>query len=129
MHEKYDAVVVGGGPAGSIAAKTLAAAGVNTGLVDKDHKRIKPCGGATPSRSFEEFDLSPNEIVKKILTISTFSPRGDKTQVSLDGGYLALVERGPFDNSLRKKAEKAGTDLIEAEFLRIKEWQGPVCIT
>lgn len=65
MADKYNAVVVDGGPSGSIAAKTLAAGGVKVLLVEKNFKRIKPCGGATPSRSFEEFDLHLNEKAKK----------------------------------------------------------------
>lgn len=53
----YDVIVVGGGPSGSIAARTLAKAGVKVLLIDKDFRRVKPCGGATPSKSFEEFNL------------------------------------------------------------------------
>ncbi len=50
MADKYSAVVVGGGPSGSIVAKTLAAGGVKYLLAGKNFKHIKPCGGATSSR-------------------------------------------------------------------------------
>lgn len=126
---KYDVVVVGGGPAGSIAARTLAKAGVKVLLIERNLKWIKPCGGATPSVSFEEFNLPEREIIKRINTISAISPEGFRVDVPLKGGYLAMIERGSFDSSLRRQAEEAGADLIEAEFLQVKEIQKKVCIT
>ena len=43
----YDAVIVGGGPAGATAANDLARAGFKVALLDRAG-RIKPCGGAIP---------------------------------------------------------------------------------
>lgn len=124
--DKYDVVVVGGGPSGSIAARTLAASGAKVLLVEKDFKRDKPCGGATPSISFEEFNLPKNEIAKKIKTISTISPKGFRIDVSVKDGYIAMVERETFDGSLRRQAEDSGADLIEAEpqNLRVQRFKG-----
>lgn len=73
MADKYNAVAVGGGPSDSIAAKILAVGSVKVLLAGKNFKRIKPCGGATPSRSFEEFDLPLNEKAKKIKYLATIN--------------------------------------------------------
>jgi geranylgeranyl reductase len=129
MNNAYDAVVVGGGPSGAIAAKTLAAAGVKVSLLEKSFKRKKPCGGATPAKSFEEFKLPQKEITRKIDVLSSISPYGQRLDISLDGGYIAMVERGSFDESLRKQAGEAGAEVMEAEFIDVKETQEKLCVT
>jgi geranylgeranyl reductase len=129
MPDIYDVIVVGGGPSGSVAARTLAAAGVKVFLIERNLKRVKSCGGATPSKSFEEFNIPQKVIGRKIETVSTISPSGDRIDQPLNSGYLAMVERDAFDHSLRKQAEKAGADLTEAEFLGIKEAGQKICIT
>ncbi len=129
MSTLYDVVVVGGGPSGALAARTLAAAGVKVSLVEKSFKRIKPCGGATPSKTFEEFNLSRKEIVRKIKTLSTVSPRGNRFDITLKNGYIAMVQRETFDHAIRKQAEEAGADLREAEFIRINDEHKKISIT
>lgn len=53
----YDVIVVGGGPAGSATAFTLAKAGLRTCLVDKQcFPREKLCGGLVTTRSKKVFD-------------------------------------------------------------------------
>jgi geranylgeranyl reductase len=121
MYERYDVVVIGGGPSGSMAAKTLAQAGAKVCILERSFKQVKPCGGATPSISFEEFDLPRQEIVKEIREISTISPQGHKINVLLNNGYLAMVERESFDNTLRKRAEDSGAHLMEAEFIGFRD--------
>lgn len=57
MTQRYEAVVVGGGPAGSAAAYTLAAAGKKVCLIDKaDFPRDKLCGGGLTFRSKRAFE-------------------------------------------------------------------------
>ena len=127
--DKYNVIVVGGGPSGSIAARTLAQAGVKVLLIDKDFRRVKPCGGATPSKSFEEFNLPLSAISREIKVVSVISPLGYRIDKPLNGGYFAMVQRGMFDRSLREQAQKAGGDLAEAEFLRIRQAGRKIHIT
>ncbi|HCC68537.1 MAG TPA: geranylgeranyl diphosphate reductase, partial [Nitrospiraceae bacterium] len=114
-------VVAGGGPSGSIAAKNLAPSNINVYLVEKDVKRIKPCGGGIPSRAFEEFNLPVSATYREVKTISVISPKGLRVDMPLEGGPLLMVEREIFDRNLRDIAEKAGARLIEAEITSVEK--------
>lgn len=116
----YDVIVAGGGPSGSIAARILATSGAKVLLIEKDLKRIKPCGGATPLVSFDEFNIPRAWITRKINTLSAISPKGVRVDLSLKGESIAMVERGVFDNALRRQAEESGAEIIEAELQRLK---------
>ena len=59
---RYDAIVVGAGPAGSYAAYLLAKQGAAVALLDRSSfPRDKPCGGALSRKALDlvDFDLSP----------------------------------------------------------------------
>lgn len=127
--DKYDVVIAGGGPAGSVAARTLAAHGVKVLLVEKDLKRVKPCGGAVPSVAFEEFNLPEEQITKKIKTLSIISPAGFRIDTYIKNGYIALVERGALDSFLRRQAVESGADLLEAELCRAEARGGENFLT
>ena len=60
--ERFDAVVIGAGPAGSTAAYRLATRGCRVLLVDRARfPRDKPCGGGLTDRAVGQipFDVSP----------------------------------------------------------------------
>ncbi|NJA90251.1 FAD-dependent oxidoreductase, partial [Rhodocyclus tenuis] len=56
QNDIYDAVIIGGGPAGATATNDLAKAGRRVLLLERGG-RIKPCGGAIPPQALKEFDL------------------------------------------------------------------------
>ncbi len=56
---KYDAIVVGAGPAGCAAAYDLAAAGRSVLLLDRCHfPRLKPCAGALTVKTLKALRYS-----------------------------------------------------------------------
>ncbi|SPJ23017.1 geranylgeranyl diphosphate reductase [Palleronia abyssalis] len=115
----YDVVVIGGGPSGAIAAEDLAKAGHKVALLDKAG-RIKPCGGAIPPRLIADFDIPDDQIVAKISTARMISPTGRAVDIPIENGFVGMVDRGPFDEYLRKRAAAAGAVRVTGQFLRIE---------
>ncbi len=115
------ALIIGGGPAGSTAARVLAGNGIDTLLVERDFSSVKPCGGGIPTTAFHELGIPEYAIKRRVNTISVFSPKGEKVDIRLGGGSIAIVERGDFDRVLRAEAERSGARILEARFTHFEE--------
>jgi len=105
----YDAVVVGGGPAGATAAQTLAETGASVLLIDKPG-RIKPCGGAVPPKLIREYKIPDSQIVARTRGARILAPSGNEVDMPIGEGYVGMVDREHFDEFLRERAESAGAD-------------------
>ena len=105
----YDAVVVGGGPAGATAATELARAGKSVVLLDRAG-RIKPCGGAIPPRLIRDFDIPHELLCAQIRSARIVSPTDRKVDMPIDGGFVGMVNREVFDEFLRSRAATEGAE-------------------
>jgi len=118
--DRYDAVVVGGGPSGATAAHDLAVAGHSVLLLDRAG-RDKPCGGAVPPRLLEEFQVPESVLVNRVDTARILSPRGRTVDIPVGDGFVGMVDRGPFDEWLRTRAEAAGATRVTGHFQELEE--------
>lgn len=118
-----EVLVVGGGPAGSTAARLLAEKGIETVLIEKDLTFNKPCGGGIPSAGLKEFNILnklQNQIPFNIVTkVKIFPPFSEPIEVSLQGGEILIFNRQSFDSFMRNLAEKSGVKIIEGELINI----------
>lgn len=118
LRQQYDAVVVGGGPSGAIAAWDLARRGYSVLLMDRAG-RIKPCGGAIPPKLIEEFEIPDHLLVARIRSARMVAPSGKHVDMPIEGGFVGMVDRGPFDEWLRERAERAGAERCRGVFLGV----------
>jgi len=113
--------IVGGGPAGSVCALTLARAGVRTLLFERDCAREKPCGGGLTRRAFKEWpelaDLKLNW--REVHDFRLVGPSGRVADLALDEP-VCILARNELDGALRREAIKAGAALLEEPARAIK---------
>ena len=110
-------LVVGAGPAGATAARTLAAAGLPVCLLDRSSfPRNKPCGGGISARVLTRFPyLQP--ALRRITThtvarLHLEGPDGHSTVIESDGPAALLIRRVEYDALLVSLAVEAGATLV-----------------
>jgi flavin-dependent dehydrogenase len=115
---RWDAVVVGAGPAGATAARELARRGASTLLVDKAaFPRYKVCGCCLNPRSLRLLEAAGlGGLVAKLggvpLTRVRLAARGAHADVPMPVG--AAVSREAFDAALVGAAVAAGAEFLPA---------------
>ena len=115
VEASYDAIVVGGGPAGATAANDLARRGRKVALLDKAG-RIKPCGGAIPPRLIRDFEIPDYLLKARVNMARMISPADQKVDMPIKGGFVGMVDRQDFDEWLRQRAAQSGATRYEGAY-------------
>jgi digeranylgeranylglycerophospholipid reductase len=119
MKNNYDIIVVGAGPAGSMAARFAAEQGVSVLMLEKDRDVGYPvrCGEASSKAGIEEF-ISSNDkwIAAKICKFSFNSPDGNEAVLNFDYPVYVL-ERRIFDYELARTAADAGAEILTRTYV------------
>ena len=113
-----DVIVAGAGPAGAVAARTLAAAGIRVLLVDKAaFPRNKPCGGGISVRALARFPWLGAALegidVHWVSRLHLEGPDGSVLEMASADPSMMLIRRVEFDHALVREAQRAGATLCE----------------
>ena len=107
--EVVDVAVIGGGPAGSSAAREAAERGLSVILFDHAHPRRKACGGGLPVKGIEWMDAPESSIECEMSSIS-FTLNKTKLKIPVSKGKL--IRRDDWDFYLYNRAKEAGAGHI-----------------
>ena len=113
--------ILGGGPAGSLAAERLARAGVRTLLFDEKLAWEKPCGGGLTYKAYHTYPfLLENDTPKKFVTDTVLAaPEAGSARLALDHP-LVIYSRFDLNNLLLRRAEEAGAQIEKTRVLGVE---------
>src|SRR5581483_4390027 len=113
--QRYDALVVGGGPAGSTTAFRLAAAGATVLLVDRARfPRDKPCGGGLTVRAVRRCPVDPAPVVEEEVDLVELRFRyGDAVVRRARAPVILMTQRRRLDAFLLDAARERGVEVRE----------------
>jgi geranylgeranyl reductase family protein len=109
---RFDAIVVGAGPAGSATAIRLARGGAKVLLLDRARfPRDKPCGGGLTGRAVRELPVDVTPVVEDVVRALEVRLRYRKRFVRRSAAPLVLMtQRRRLDAFLGEQAAEAGAD-------------------
>ena len=121
----FEAIVAGGGPAGATAAAELARLGRRVLLLEREN-RIKPCGGAIPTRLIRDFSVPPHLLAGRATSARVVAPSGGNVVMPIENGFVGMVDRETFDPWLREGARQGGADYAAGTLLGAETVEGGV---
>ncbi|MDF1557257.1 MAG: NAD(P)/FAD-dependent oxidoreductase [ANME-2 cluster archaeon] len=118
MKDRYDVIVVGAGPGGSMTAKTAALEGLDVLLIEKRQQIGDPvrCAEGVNKEYLKEYiEPDPAWISAEVKGSKIYSPDGTMIEMSeeLSGAEVGYVlERKVFDRALARDAALAGAEVM-----------------
>ena len=121
MNKKYDIIVVGGGPTGSMAAMTAAKLGASVCVLEKTRDIGSPvrCGEAVGHGGLVQF-MQPksNWIASKIMSIKLVSPNSKEVDINFSKETGYILNRKVFDYDLSKMSVDCGANVFTKAYVK-----------
>ena len=121
LQNKYDIVVVGGGPAGSMAAWEAAKVGVSVCMLEKDRDIGYPvrCGEAAGESGLRQFvEIENSWIAEKITSVKLVSPNLTSVDIDFAAETGYILNRRIFDYDLSRHAANAGAEVYTKAYVK-----------
>src|SRR5947207_1962853 len=110
--KQFDVLIVGAGPAGSLAAERLARGGARVALFDgRPIGEPKACGGGVTAKALKAWPHLLNAVGRTVNELEMYSPAGKRLHMKLDEPF-AIYSRVAFDSYLRDLARDAGAEVV-----------------
>lgn len=131
MKSEYDVIVVGAGPAGSVAAGTAAGHGLDVLLIEKRQEigdPVRCAEGISADRLLEFVKADPRWICAEIYGARLYAPDGTKMELSDKRPVGYVLERKIFDRALAGSAASMGAEVrSKTQAISLIKEDGLVC--
>ncbi|HET8686243.1 MAG TPA: digeranylgeranylglycerophospholipid reductase [Methanosarcina sp.] len=117
MKDRYDVLVIGAGPAGSIAARTAAEKGLDVLLIEKRQEigdPVRCAEGVNKEYLKKHVEVDKRWICADLKASFIYAPDGTRIEMAeeISGGEVGYVlERKVFDRALAEQAADAGAEV------------------
>ncbi|MGC9364147.1 MAG: geranylgeranyl reductase family protein [Fidelibacterota bacterium] len=121
MKQHYDIAIVGGGPAGSTAARFAAGQGAAVVLLEKDREIGVPvrCAEGIGEDTLAKYvGIDPSWIVSRITAFGFHSPSGIEIAFQSTTARGCILNRRLFDHALAELAAQAGAEIYTKAYVR-----------
>ena len=116
--ERYDAIIVGAGPAGCAAAYDLATWGHSVLLLDlHDFPRVKPCAGALTIKTLKALRYSVAPVIREVCKQANINKDGFMRRFASPHPFVVMTKRIELDQFCLEQTVAVG-----AQFLRVESW-------
>lgn len=129
--KKFDVVIVGSGPAGSVAAYELAANGISVAVIEREQlPRYKTCGGGITYRARKLFPVDISPVVEREFYDADllFPIEQLHFKVKREQPIISMVMRDRLDHFLLKAAEAKGAALLDETEVQAVESNGKITL-
>ncbi len=119
MRADYDIVVVGAGPAGSMAAQVASQQGARVALLEKDGEIGIPvrCAEATSEVDLQRLiEIQPQWIANYVTRARLFAPTLQSVEIPLPSRGI-ILHRRLFDSGLAEAAARAGVEVFTKAYV------------
>jgi flavin-dependent dehydrogenase len=109
---EFDVLIVGAGPAGSLAAERLACGGARVALFDgRPPQEAKACGGGVTSKALKAWPFLLEAGGRTVDEVEMYAPGGGRVRLKLEEPF-AIYSRRALDSYLRERARQAGAKIF-----------------
>jgi geranylgeranyl reductase family protein len=120
--KRFDVIVVGGGPAGSMTGYRLADAGASVLLLDKARfPRDKPCGGGLTMRAVHHLPVDVSPVVEEHVDVVELRFRYGEAVVRRSAQpFVWMTQRRRLDAFLLDAARERGVEVLDGVAVKVE---------
>jgi geranylgeranyl reductase family protein len=111
--QRFDVIVVGGGPAGAVTARVAAAAGASVLVLERRARIEEPsaCAGLISLRTLSVLGASDACVIRRVRGVTFHAPGGGSLSVQATSDRALVVDRSVLEQELLAGAAEAGANV------------------